>query len=261
MHAYICLATAALYTHLYSGFVLLALNLAFLLWWIVSPGPHKRKCIILWIAAQIIVLLVLCVWMPFIIAQFDGNATYWHGAVYWKEIVAQTLTAFSVGKSLQGVWAKGAVWSLSILAILGTLTLCWHKRDRLAAILLWLWLLVPTLVLIALTFNRPKFSPRYLMNALPAFLLLGIIGHPVVCALGTETSFYPRKLGNLGGIVAANNHRNRSNVSIFAQSLSGRGDLSPRYAFCCQLYRVASHRSRLDRSCGRIYTPRIYLLL
>ncbi|MBN1582742.1 MAG: glycosyltransferase family 39 protein [Anaerolineae bacterium] len=186
---YVCLAIGALYTHLYSGFVLLACNLSFLLWWIVSAGPGKRKCIARWVAAQAIVLLALCLWMPFVIAQFDANATYWHGAVYWKEIVAQTLNAFSVGKTLEGTWATGAVWSLSVLAVLGTLALCWHKRDRLTAALLWLWLLVPTMVLIVLTVNRPKFSPRYLMNALPAFLLLASSGIQWLVRLGKRQRF------------------------------------------------------------------------
>lgn len=186
---YACLAIGALYTHLYSGFILLALNLSFLVWWIGAAGPHKKRSVGRWIVAQVIVLLALCIWMPVVFAQFNANATYWHGAIYWKEIVAQTLNAFSVGESLQGTWAKVAAWSLSILACLGTFSLYWRKDDRPVSALLWLWVLVPTLVVIVITFNRPKFSPRYLMNALPAFLLLASLGIQWLMRLGQRHRF------------------------------------------------------------------------
>ncbi len=177
--AYTLLATAALYTHFYSGFVLLALNLAFGLDWLLRrielgrrPAPQHTRSLACWLGAQAAALLLFAPWLPIVAAQLDVNATYWHGAVHWKEVVGQTLRAFSVGETLRGSWAQGAVWSMLGLALLGTLSLVWRQRNRLAAALLWLWMLVPTLILIAITFNRPKFAPRYLLNVLPAFLLL-----------------------------------------------------------------------------------------
>lgn len=181
--AYTLLATTAMYTHLYSGFVLLALNLAFGLEWLIRrfelgrrPAPHHTRLLACWLGAQVAALLLFAPWLPVVAAQLDMNATYWHGAVYWKEVVEQTLRAFSVGETLGSSWAQGAVWSMLGLALLGTLSLGWRQRDRVAATLLWLWMLVPTLILIAITFNRPKFAPRYLLNALPAFVLLVAAG-------------------------------------------------------------------------------------
>jgi len=173
---YVLLAAGALYSHFYSGFVLLALNLAFLIWALVPAGPRSRAPAARWIAAQGATALCLLPWMPFVVAQLGANATYWHGAVYWKEIVGQTLAAFAVGKTLTGAWAHGAVWSLSFLALAGTLSLLWRRGDRLKLALLWLWVLAPAVVLIILTATHPKFSPRYLLNALPAFLLGAAVG-------------------------------------------------------------------------------------
>ncbi|MBN1934997.1 MAG: glycosyltransferase family 39 protein [Anaerolineae bacterium] len=196
--AYVLLAAAALYTHFYSGFVLLALNLALGLGWLMQrirlgrrAAPHHTLALVRWLGAQTAALLLFAPWLPMVAAQLDVNATYWHGAVHWKEVVGQTLWAFSAGETLRGLWAQGAAWSMLGLAALGTLSLGWRRRDRSTAALLWLWMLTPTLILIAITFNRPKFSPRYLLNALPAFLLLVAAGMHWLLRLARQHHFGP----------------------------------------------------------------------
>jgi len=129
-----------------------------------------------WVGAQLVVLLLFVPWMPFVVSQLETNATYWHGAVDWKQILSQTLIAFSVGETLQDAWAVSAACALSAIVLLGTLVLSAHRRGRWFALFLCLWIVIPTLVLIALNRSRPKFSPRYLMSALPAFLLLASVG-------------------------------------------------------------------------------------
>ncbi len=173
---YVGWAAAAMYAHFYSGFVLLGLNLAAGVWWLVWRGPRWRRQLIRWLAAQVGVLLLFGPWLPFVVTQLNHNATYWHGAVNWKEIVFQTLSAFSVGQALQGRWAWGATWSMTGLALLGLASLVWRPRDRLIAAFLGLWLTVPTAIMIGLGLFIAKFSPRYLLNVLPAFLLLALAG-------------------------------------------------------------------------------------
>jgi len=179
--AYVLLAAAALYTHFYSGLVLLALNMAFILLALTQRLGLRRRWSLLdprsisWPGAQVVVLLLFAPWLPVAFTQLDMNATYWHGAVYWKQVVGQTLQAFSVGETLQGAWAHSATYAMIALAVLGIFSLLWQRRDQVVA-LLGLWMLVPTLILIVITFNRPKFAPRYLLNVLPAFLLLVAAG-------------------------------------------------------------------------------------
>jgi hypothetical protein len=174
---YILGATTAWYTHFYSSFVLLALNLACLIQ-VGKKFHHKktRRQILRWMYAQIAVLLLFTPWIPFVAAQLDANATYWHGAVGWRQIVRRTVTAFSIGKTLDGPWAIGATWAMSFSALLGTWILFSQPDDRRTAIILWSCMLIPTSVLILINRRLPKFSPRYLMNALPMFLILASTG-------------------------------------------------------------------------------------
>jgi mannosyltransferase len=175
---YTLLASATVYTHYFGGFVLLGLNIAYL---ILHSRPFlrswcARRQLIYWLIAQIAVLALLGPWLPFVAAQWQINATHWHGGVGWKQIVRHTLTAFSVGQTLDDLWATAATWVLSMLAVLGTLALARNRRTRSYAFLSWLWIAVPTLILIAINRARPKFSPRYLLNALPPFLILASAG-------------------------------------------------------------------------------------
>jgi len=175
---YVLLAAAALYTHFYSGFVLLAFNVAFLIAQVrpLSGCRQSTGQVIGWLCAQIAVLVLFAPWMPVVASQLEGNATYWHGAVDWVQIVGQTLRAFSVGETLDDAWVAGATGVMSLSVLLGAVALSRHQRGRWSALLLWLWMLIPTAILVLLNRSRPKFSPRYLMNALPAFLLLVSVG-------------------------------------------------------------------------------------
>jgi 4-amino-4-deoxy-L-arabinose transferase-like glycosyltransferase len=174
---YVVLATAALYTHLYSAFVLLALNVAWAVQYAVV-GRRRRVAgqLFRWAGAQIAVLALFSPWLPHVVAQWRLNATYYHGAVDWKQIIRRTLLAFSVGETLEGPWAVAATWALLGLAVLGTIVLSRRRRVRVLLMLLWLWMLVPAAFQIVLNRNLPKFAPRYLLNALPPFLLLASMG-------------------------------------------------------------------------------------
>jgi uncharacterized membrane protein len=179
--AYVVLATAALYTHLYSAFVLIALNLALAIQQIrafvfIKNAKPRWANLLYWTCAQIFILVLFAPWLPYVAAQWRLNATYFHGAVDWKQIVHRTLMAFSVGQTLAGPWATGAAVALLLLAALGTLSLARRHKSRPFLLLLWLWALVPLLFQIVLNRSLPKFAPRYLLNTLPAFLLLTAAG-------------------------------------------------------------------------------------
>jgi mannosyltransferase len=178
--AYVGCATAALYAHVYSGWALLGLNVAFLAHQVRSrrdvPAPESRPNLLRWIAAQLAVLVLFAPWLPFVARQLDVNATYWHGAVGWRQIVTRTWAAFSAGEILDGAWARAAMWAFLVLVAAGTLALARRRSTRLSWPVLWLWLAAPLLFQIALNHAVPKFAPRYLLSALPAFLLLASTG-------------------------------------------------------------------------------------
>lgn len=181
---YVLLATASLYTHFYSAFALLALNIAYVI--VHAPAAVRtkagRRAFGAWAIAQLAVLLLFAPWIPFVLQQLQNNATYWHGAVGWRQIVRRTIVAFSVGTTLADGWAVAATWSLSTMVALGTLALVRRRRWRRYIVVLWAWVLVPTLALVAINLTRAKFSPRYLMSALPPVLTLAAAG---ICYLGS----------------------------------------------------------------------------
>ena len=187
--AYVLWATAAMYAHFYSGFVLLAFALTLPIFCRLHLGR--------WVAAQVMILLLFAPWLPFVLNQLDVNATYWHGAVGWQQIVSRTLTSFSVGKTLDGLWAVLATCVFASLALWGALTLERRRNGMMWGVMLLLWVIVPTGILIWLNRSRPKFAPRYLLNALPAFLLLVALG------LDALWNAIARRRGGLGSWATA----------------------------------------------------------
>jgi 4-amino-4-deoxy-L-arabinose transferase-like glycosyltransferase len=188
--AYVLLASAALYAHLYSALVLVALNLLFLVGQLQRATARARPQwaqILAWAGAQLAVIALFAAWLPVVANQWQLNATYFHGAVDWKQVLRRTLLAYSVGKSLDGFWAIGATWAFVALIASGTLSLIRRRGGRWPLVLCWLWLTVPLAFQIALNRDLAKYSPRYLLNALPPFLLLASAGtlglmHAVVAA-------------------------------------------------------------------------------
>jgi len=178
--AYTVAGAAALYTHFYSAFVLAALNLAFVVALVraayAGTWRQARALVVPWLVAQVAVLALFAPWLPLVAAQLERNATYWHGAVGWRQILTQTLMAFSVGTTLEGLWAQAATCVLVLLAMLGTYAL-WQRQDGdLWLVPLWAWCIVPILILIWINQSRAKFAPRYAMNGLPPFILLSAAG-------------------------------------------------------------------------------------
>jgi 4-amino-4-deoxy-L-arabinose transferase-like glycosyltransferase len=194
--AYIALTAASLYAHVYSAFALLALNLAYFVdlarYGRYVDRSRLRTHVLRWMAAQVAVLILFAPWLPYVATQLDVNATYWHGGLGWRQIVRRTLTAFSVGNTLSGPWAVAATIALSLLALLGSFALFRRRDSRPSPLLLWLWILVPLLFQIALTRDRPKFAPRYLIGALPAFLTLASAGGCWLYGAARENAFRAR---------------------------------------------------------------------
>ncbi|MFN2130773.1 MAG: glycosyltransferase family 39 protein [Anaerolineae bacterium] len=176
--AYVGLATGALYSHFYTGFVLLGLNVVLIGDGILALHRRSRAWgrLARWTLAQLAVIALLGPWVPFVLRQIAENATYWHGAVGWQQILGQTLAAFAVGETLSGGWAVAAAVLVGAFALLGTVVLAWRREDRLFLALLWSWMLVPAFFVIAINLAHPKFSPRYLLNALPPYLVLAAVG-------------------------------------------------------------------------------------
>jgi 4-amino-4-deoxy-L-arabinose transferase-like glycosyltransferase len=182
--SYVLTGTSALYAHFYTCFVLTFANLAFGGWWIVravrKDWPSRRGLLIRWTGAQAAILLLFLPWGRFVAEQYATNATYWHGALGLGQIARDAALAFAAGDRIHTPLSQAAAAVLAAAALLGLHAAAQSNSDprgrglsrRERALWLFLWLAVPLAALSAISHDRPKFAPRYLLPALPALLLL-----------------------------------------------------------------------------------------
>ncbi|MFZ5917613.1 MAG: glycosyltransferase family 39 protein [Chloroflexota bacterium] len=213
---YVLLGVGALYAHFYTAFVLLFVNLAFGFWWLrrlVDQGwPAMRVSLARWVAAQMAILVLFLPWGRFVTEQLATNATYWHGALGLGQILRETALAFAVGDRIPTTpLAQAGTLALIGLGLLGVGVVARSGPaptpagpDR-AERTLWLilWLLVPVMAIFALSHDRPKFAPRYLLIALPALLLLAGAGWNGLASWIARREVFARWPAALGWLLAS----------------------------------------------------------
>ena len=189
--SYVITSVLGLYTHFYFAFVLLFENIAFLVQWILRQTHESTnsECANLrtWLLAQLCTVLLFLPWARFVAIRYAADATYWEGALGLLTAAKDTFTAFSVGYTMEGKAVDFVTLGFVALAAVGVLaSVCeWKLKSNIqhptsniqhpTAIVL-LYLLVPMGALLAISYHRPKFAPRYLLPALPAFYLLMAVG-------------------------------------------------------------------------------------
>jgi hypothetical protein len=130
----------------------------------------------------------------FVATRYAADTTYWEGALGLLTAAKDILIAFSVGQTMEGKAAEIAALGFAVLAVMGVLASLreWRLKSNLQypissiqsstsdiqhpMALVLLHLLVPIGALFAISYHRPKFAPRYLLPALPAFYLLMAVG-------------------------------------------------------------------------------------
>jgi mannosyltransferase len=200
--SYVIISALALYTHFYVAFVILFENIAFLIQWILRRARESTNSeftnLRTWLLAQLCVALLFLPWARFVATRYAADATYWEGALGLLTAAKDTFIAFSVGQTMEGRAADFAALGFAALAAAGVLASLWEWKlevgkwktegGRLSIShlpisnlqsptgLVLFYLLVPIAALFAISYHRPKFAPRYLLPALPAFYLLMAVG-------------------------------------------------------------------------------------
>ncbi|HET7091185.1 MAG TPA: glycosyltransferase family 39 protein [Anaerolineae bacterium] len=213
--AYILSCTAALYTHYFAAFPIVAINLAFLVHLARSKlpdrysvlrvpcsgdssTPHKPHAardtqhatrstqhkIRAWLLAQLAIAVLFLPWLPNALAQAASNATYFPGRVTWDTVVFDTWRAFTAGELPSPALPDlshlvSVLWLAIILAGLASRFIrratTPHSNSHSDPVLVFL-LVVPLVLMSILAWERPKFAPRYLLPSLPAFVTLAALG-------------------------------------------------------------------------------------
>ncbi len=190
-------ATAALFTHYFALFLLSAHALYILL--VLWQRAFPRR--LAWQALQAFGLtaLLFAPWLPTLLSRLGDDPSYWPGALKLPEALHQLLITFTLGETVfeqSGLrLALGYLLVILIGFIYGRAGASAHQRIANQGIannqtsnpgfsadkpillptpysFLLLWLLLPIALILALSYQSPKFNPRYLLLAWPAFALL-----------------------------------------------------------------------------------------
>ncbi|MBI5650631.1 MAG: hypothetical protein HZC40_09345 [Chloroflexi bacterium] len=169
---YILATTAALYTHYYDTFILVAENLFVVAFVLLA---RRWRTLARWIGAQIVLVLVYAPWVLF---GTNRISTYGEGSaeqsVALLDQFSRTLATFVVGDTVPAE-LKTLLW-LPLALALGAILIWRARSDRARAAFLFLWIAAPTLALYAISIGRPLFLERYLNGIAPAYYLVFALG-------------------------------------------------------------------------------------
>jgi len=220
--AYVVTNVVAVYTHFYAFFVLVFQLLFFLFWWVLwSRGRVRQRwpTMVSLLLGQAAVVGAYLPWSGFVLQRYGADVSYWQGTLRVGEVLRKTLIAFSTGHSVLEVLAQPiALGYLLILVLALAILLVKGARrrglvedadaavmpmiDRRPWLTLWgllLYLGLPCLLLILISYQRAKFHPRYLMLSAPAFFLLIAGGLAALLDLGRSRAGYGRNAALIVG--------------------------------------------------------------
>ncbi|RME84637.1 MAG: hypothetical protein D6775_04925 [Caldilineae bacterium] len=165
---------AAMYTHYFAGFALLALALYWLImWWL---NRRDGRGFVQWLLAHVLIGVGYLPWLPAMLHRFAVDRSYWSGTLKLGEALVDVGINFTTGATEVMLEKDAQVW----LPWLGLATLLWmvavgggrRSRRQRPLLLLALWLFLPVAMILVLAYRTPKFNARYLMISWPAWALL-----------------------------------------------------------------------------------------
>lgn len=198
---FVATAVALLYTHYFAAFLLLAFASYFLVVVLVHRGPQTARLLGEGVAATLLVALAWLPWLPNAWQRFRIDSSYWQGTLKLDEALRHTAISFSSGETVLEGQAIPLAWIVGVIAAACLAALSFaaikdrgnspqsrgeHRGysagqgsqhlvfvvHRSAILFVLLYLLVPIVAILALSYRTPKFNPRYLMLASPALVLL-----------------------------------------------------------------------------------------
>lgn len=220
MAAYILTTALMLYTHYFSAFLLPAHALILLFG---SAKSGRGKPLLLQAMALFGgTALLFAPWMPVLPARLGDDPSYWAGTLKLAEVVQDIFISFAVGGKREmileadGLRFAAGFAALLLLSLILLLAPRSNASRRHSVLFLLAWLVIPTAFTIGMSYQTPKFNPRYTLIAWPAFALL--------ISAGLETLIRRRAVNKL--LLAA-----LAGFVIFSATFSLRNWFDPRPPF------------------------------
>jgi mannosyltransferase len=193
--AYTLTNVAALYTHYFAFFVLafqaayvLVLYLmAFFTSFPDADGSEERRekptlhLLLGGLISGTVTLVAYLPWLPHLLTRYGQDVSYWPGQLKLPEVFVDIILFLVGGESIperSGILlalAFGLALTCCVLALLLRAARNSHSpmpHAQYPVSFLLLYLLLPTALILALSYNTPKFNARYVMISVPALLLL-----------------------------------------------------------------------------------------
>jgi hypothetical protein len=168
--------------------------------WVVSGG--RRLYLLLGgLASGLATLLLYLPWLPELITRYGTDVSYWPGRLKLHEVLVDIAISFVGGESVSeavGILLAAGYGLLLILCVLALLSQAVRssqqaeERRPYPLLFLLLYLLVPPALILALSYNTPKFNARYVMVSHPAFSLI---------LAGGLSALWERRAGSLGNVL------------------------------------------------------------
>jgi uncharacterized membrane protein len=181
---------AALYTHYFAAFLLAALAIYSLLD-VVRHAPRTtfhvsrftlHALLLEGFITLLAIILAYLPWLPSMLTRFRIDASYWQGTLKLHEALRHVLINFSLGETVLESIAVKLMWWFAIILGLSVAALVRHGRSRITrhasrttfhvshsthhpATFLLLYMFVPLVLILLLSYRNPKFNPRYLILA------------------------------------------------------------------------------------------------
>ena len=172
--ALVVLEAAGLYTHYSFIFLVVVVNLAYLL--SLRNRHLDRGQLLGWIASQAVVMLLYLPWLPTALRQ----VTSWPGPspqVSFFQALAETWRWLVLGPAIDTGQAAAPLLAAAFLAVVGLFR--WSSKRIWEPALLAVWLAVPVVSILALGLYREAYLKFLLVASPPVMLLLaaGTLGH------------------------------------------------------------------------------------
>ncbi|MCB0210731.1 MAG: glycosyltransferase family 39 protein [Anaerolineae bacterium] len=186
---YAVVGAAALYTHYFAAFLLIAHGIYALI--ILWRNKFSRSLLLSVATAFGGSLLLFAPWLPILLARLGDDPSYWPGALKLNEAIRKVAIRFITGETVTeqtGWWLTLAFLALVTISLAYLLL---TKRSQpstpksqspissLYSLFSILWLFIPIILSLILSYQSPKFNPRYTLLAWPAgaILLAQLLSH------------------------------------------------------------------------------------
>ena len=185
--AYTLTSITALYTH-YFAFAILAFQAVYVLVVFAARGFRPAHLVLGGLASGAVIIICYLPWLPHLLTRYATDVSYLPGQLKVHEVLVDIGLSFVGGESISEAIGIVLAIGYGLVAVLCTLALlsqaardAQHSApsdpDSLPAsyyplLFLLLYLLLPPALILALSYNSPKFNARYLMVSHPAVLLI-----------------------------------------------------------------------------------------